>query len=98
MSTALRERMEAQIAAPVNRSWPKRYLSRPEVAEYTGIAASTINNLHTAGKGPLFIKLNGRVVYDIIDVDEWMASFKVDPATRRKLDTPAPDVGKRGRG
>jgi predicted DNA-binding transcriptional regulator AlpA len=101
MSQAVLERVAAQgeAAVPVHRSLPKRYMSRAEVAQYTGIAASTINNLHTAGKGPKMMKVFGRVVYDIYDVDQWLASFKVDPATRRKpsstQETPAV---KRGRG
>jgi predicted DNA-binding transcriptional regulator AlpA len=100
MSTAIRERIASPEAAiPINRSLPKRYMSRAEVAQYTGIAASTINNLHTAGKGPKMMKVFGRVVYDIHDVDQWLASFKVDPATRRKASATqeAPAV-KRGRG
>jgi predicted DNA-binding transcriptional regulator AlpA len=88
--------MEAQTA-PINRSWPKRYMSRKEVADYTGIAASTINNLHHAGEGPKMMKCFGRVVYDVLDVDAWLASFKVDPTERRKPAEPAPVV-KRGRG
>lgn len=93
MSSAVREQIEAQTAPPVNRSWPKRYMSRAEVADYTGIAASTINNYHTAGQGPLMIRIGGRVVYDLHDVDAWLAAFKVDPANK-----PVREEGKGRRG
>jgi hypothetical protein len=93
MSQAVLERIEAQSAPPINRSWPKRYMSRGEAADYTGIAASTLNNLQTAGKGPLFSRIGGRVIYALEDLDAWIASFKVDPANK-----PAPQEGKRGRG
>ena len=95
MSQAVAAQTEAAI--PANRSLPKRYMSRKELADYTGIAASTINNLHHAGEGPKMMKVFGRVVYDIYDVDLWLASFKVDPAERRKPEPEAP-APKRGRG
>lgn len=93
--------MAAQVEAtlPTNRSWPKRYLSREEAAEYCGLGVSTLNNLACAGEGPLYIKTFGRVIYDVADLDTWLQSMKVDPATRRAsaLEQPAPAV-KRGRG
>ena len=98
MSQAVLERIEAQAAPPINRSWPKRFMSRPEVAEYTGIAASTINNLHHIGQGPKMIKVGGRVIYALEDVHEWLDSFKVDPAARCKPSEPEAPAVKRGRG
>jgi len=93
MSQAVLERMEAQSAPLI-----KRYMSRGEAADYTGIAASTLNNLQTAGKGPLFSRIGGRVIYAIEDLDAWIASFKVDPAERRKPSEPEAPAVKRGRG
>jgi len=99
MSTATRDRIAAQAEAalPANRSWPKRYLNREEAANYCGLGLSTLNNFACAGEGPLYIKISGRVLYAIEDLDSWLLSLKVDPATRRKQE-PAPDPAKKGRG
>ena len=76
-----------------------KYLSREQAAEYCGLGLSTLNNLACAGEGPHYIKAFGRVLYDVTDLDAWLASMKVDPASRKKAATesPAPAV-KRGRG
>ncbi len=101
MSTATRDRIATQPEAPhsINRSWPKRYLSREEAAEYCGLGLSTLNNLACAGEGPLYIKTFGRVIYDVADLDAWLQSMKVNPSTRRASASvaPAPAV-RRGRG
>jgi predicted DNA-binding transcriptional regulator AlpA len=95
MSTAIVNARRAADAAPVTFSLPKRYLSREEAARYTGLGHSTLNNLACAGKGPLYIKSFGRVMYDVADLDAWLQSMKVDPTTR--VDAPAPAKKTNGR-
>lgn len=58
----------------------KRYLNRPEARQYLGIGYSTLANLDRAGKGPVAIKFNGRVLYDVADLDRFMQTFRVQPA------------------
>jgi predicted DNA-binding transcriptional regulator AlpA len=76
----------------------KRYLNREESAEYCGLGFSTLNNMAYQGKGPAYIKINGRVVYDINDLDEWLQSLKVRPEQKAVAVTLAPvRSGHRGR-
>jgi predicted DNA-binding transcriptional regulator AlpA len=43
-----------------------------QAATYVGLAKSTLNHMRTAGKGPRFLKLGTRVVYDTKDLDAWL--------------------------
>lgn len=49
-------------------------LSVEEAAGYTGLSVSTLNKMRLTGCGPVFIKLNRRVVYQTSDLDSWLAS------------------------
>jgi Helix-turn-helix domain len=84
MSTAIRERMEAQAqaAAPVNRSWPKRYLNPREAADYLGIGHSTLSIHRMNGTGPAYIKWGPNIRYDVVELDRWMADNAVTPAPK----------------
>jgi predicted DNA-binding transcriptional regulator AlpA len=57
-----------------------RRLTVREAADYTGLAAATLNKLRVRGDGPLYIRPGGsrRVVYDTADLDAWLQ------ASRRK--------------
>ena len=43
-----------------------------EAADYVRLAMSTLNALRTAGRGPRFIKLGRKVLYDTKDLDTWL--------------------------
>ncbi len=43
-------------------------------ATYLGLSVSTLNKLRVFGGGPVFLKLGRRVVYDLADLDDWLAS------------------------
>ena len=43
-------------------------------AEYIGLAPQTLNRWRGEGRGPRFMKLGSRVVYDQADLDEWLAA------------------------
>jgi predicted DNA-binding transcriptional regulator AlpA len=43
-------------------------------SKHVGLSVSTLNKLRVFGGGPVFLKLGRRVVYDISDLDEWLAS------------------------
>ncbi len=53
----------------------KRYASAKEVSAYTSLAESTIYEWANQGKLPS-IKLQRRVLFDLHDIDELMASLK----------------------
>ncbi len=55
----------------------RRYLSENRAATYLGISAKTLQrHRYKTGLGPKFIKLAGRILYDIHDCDSWMEDHK----------------------
>jgi len=50
-----------------------RRLSVKEAAYHTGLSFSTLNKLRCSGQGPRFAKVGRRVVYDVTDLDAWLA-------------------------
>jgi hypothetical protein len=55
--------------------YPDGRLDRANAARYTGFAVKTLAMHATAGTGPKFQKIGGRVFYRRVDLDEWLASF-----------------------
>ncbi|OSJ16848.1 hypothetical protein BST63_10520 [Bradyrhizobium canariense] len=45
-------------------------------AAYTGFGEGYLNKLRCTGGGPVFIKRNGAVRYDLDDLDIWLAAGK----------------------
>ena len=54
----------------------KRYFNAKEAAAYLGLSAKTLNRMRAPGKGPRYTKRGRRVIYDVVDLDEWMAEGK----------------------
>ena len=52
-------------------------LNVAEAATYIGLSKSSLDKLRCSGGGPLYIKLGRRVVYDVADLDNWLAARKV---------------------
>lgn len=50
----------------------RRWLSIPEAAVRTGLAAGTLQLMRAQGHGPPFCRVNGRVLYDAEAVDAWI--------------------------
>jgi hypothetical protein len=50
-----------------------RKLRPSEAAAYTGLSSSTLAKYRVFGGGPPFYKLGRRVVYDVRDLDSWVA-------------------------
>lgn len=50
------------------------YFRTDKAAEYIGLAKSTLEKLRLTGCGPMFSKLGRTVVYDVTDLDAWVAS------------------------
>lgn len=42
-------------------------------AEYLGVSVSMLNKARTYGGGPVYFKLGRRVVYDVNDLDAYLA-------------------------
>jgi excisionase family DNA binding protein len=67
-------------------------LTVSEAAQYVRLAMSTLNALRTAGRGPRFIKLGRKVLYDTKDLDAWLdrnkrRSTSDQPLRRRRRTT-----------
>jgi predicted DNA-binding transcriptional regulator AlpA len=56
-------------------SFPDGRLDRANAALYTGFSVKTLAMHATAGTGPKFQKIGGRVFYRRGDLDAWLASF-----------------------
>ena len=52
------------------------HLDTSGAATYLGLKPSTLHNMRVTGDGPMFIKLGRRVVYDVMDIEAWVASRK----------------------
>ncbi|NUN22914.1 MAG: helix-turn-helix domain-containing protein [Candidatus Jettenia caeni] len=55
----------------------KRYVSVKEVSEYTSLPVKTLYDWASQGKVPS-IKFGRRVLFDLEDIDQIMASYKRD--------------------
>ena len=49
------------------------YLRTKEAAEHCNSTESTLEKRRVVGGGPPFIKMGKTVVYDVADLDAWMA-------------------------
>ena len=58
------------VASPSRQT---RRLSVKVAAYHTGLSCSTLNKLRCSGRGPRFAKIGRRVLYDIGDLDGWIA-------------------------
>ena len=57
-----------------------RCMDTTTAAAYCGSTKSTFEKYRVKGNGPAFIKIGSRVVYDVTDLDAWLAA-------RRRLST-----------
>jgi predicted DNA-binding transcriptional regulator AlpA len=55
---------------------PRKVLKAPDAAAYCGSSTSTFAKLRVFGGGPAYVKLGRRVVYDVADLDRWLASHR----------------------
>ena len=55
-----------------------RRLSTREAAQYLGVKPGTLEVWRSLGKGPRYVKLGARVVYEIADLDAFAASRVVE--------------------
>jgi predicted DNA-binding transcriptional regulator AlpA len=58
---------------------PRRGLSRIEAARYIGVSPSLFDEMVKDGRMPQPIRINGRVVWDIKDLDDAFERLKEEP-------------------
>lgn len=61
--------------------YPDGRLDRANAAAYTGFSIKTLAMHASAGTGPKFQKIGGRVFYRRDDLDGWLNSFAVVQST-----------------
>ena len=54
----------------------RRYLSSPQAAEYSNLSESMLAKLRLSGAGPRYSKIGKRVLYEVSDLDAWIADRK----------------------
>jgi predicted DNA-binding transcriptional regulator AlpA len=54
-----------------NRGLPPRYLNTRDTSRFLGVSMRTLEKHRTYGTGPRYIKLGGRIVYTIEDLQTW---------------------------
>jgi hypothetical protein len=64
--------------APAEAPVTPRYLTPKEAARYTSIAVKTLEYYRRVGLGPRFITAGRSILYDIADLDGYMAARKVN--------------------
>ncbi|MGA0606590.1 helix-turn-helix transcriptional regulator [Phenylobacterium sp. VNQ135] len=56
-----------------NTALPPRLLRTPEAARFLGLSGRTLEKHRTYGTGPTYMKIGGRVVYAVADLQSWAA-------------------------
>jgi excisionase family DNA binding protein len=73
---------------------PQRYLTTAEAARYLGLSTATLEQLRVRGGGPVYCKpgpQGRRVIYDINDLDAWVAAGKRSMTRETNSPTTAPE-------
>ena len=67
-----------------------RYLGAEAAAAYVGLSPRTLQRMRVTGEGPRYIKVRRRVIYDRLDLDDWVAKRKLR-FTGEEIEEPEPD-------
>jgi excisionase family DNA binding protein len=58
------------------------YMTTAELADMMRTTTNTVHYWRASGTGPRALKVGKRVLYDVADVDEWIAARKTPADTR----------------
>lgn len=67
----------APLASETIDAAKPRYLRRPAAEAYCALPPGTLAKLASFGTGPRMAKLGRRAIYDVADLDAWVAANKV---------------------
>lgn len=59
---------------------PKRLTER-EAAGFLGVKSQTLQNWRQAGSAPPFYRIGAKIIYDLRELQEWMAERRVETAS-----------------
>jgi len=51
-------------------------LTTPQAAAFVGLGVSSLEKLRVTAGGPAFLKIGRRVVYDTLDLEQWLAKHR----------------------
>lgn len=51
-------------------------LTTPQAAAFVSLGVSSLEKLRVTGGGPAFLKIGRRVVYDTLDLEQWLAKHR----------------------
>ena len=54
----------------------QRYMDSRAAAAYLGLSEKTLRRMRVTGGGPRFAKARRRVIYDRVDLDDWVGRRK----------------------
>lgn len=57
-----------------------RFLNTQAASNMLGLHHNALSKMRCEGKGPRYLKLGRRVVYELKDIEAWLEKQKVDPA------------------
>ena len=58
-------------------------LSLPELAERLHVTAQTLYDLRTRGRGPRGFRVGPRLMFRMVEIEEWLARMEADDGRRR---------------
>jgi|TARA_R100001129_G_C5192481_1_gene211199 hypothetical protein len=62
----------------------KKFIEPRELAARWSLSPRTLENWRSAGNGPAYTKISGKVLYSIADVKDFEEAGRVDNATTRQ--------------
>jgi hypothetical protein len=71
--TAEREELRRQKAEVVSRQANVQFGDEFVISHRTGLPVATLRTWRSLGRGPRYIKVGRRVLYDIAAVDRWLS-------------------------
>lgn len=73
-----------QSGESAHQDIPRILLTVKEAAAYLRCGVSTLNKLRVSGDGPMYVKMHGRVVYKLADLDRYIEQHRVRSTAQNK--------------
>lgn len=73
---------DSTVGPPSRTNWGSRLVGAKELSKMWDMPESTLRYWRCAGIGPAYVKLGGRVKYDLADVEAYVRANKRKPSVR----------------
>jgi predicted site-specific integrase-resolvase len=67
----------------------RQWVGEKVIAEMTGISLGTLRQWRCVGKGPVFYKVEGRILYDVDEIEAYFDLNKRLPSVRENMEKQA---------